>query len=411
MEKKKFKIGIMGSIRGRFVIACEKYLSDEMEVTALLENSEANLEEWRKSGEYKENIKVYSDFDEFIDSGIDAVILCNTFHEHYTYAMKAMEKGIAVLSETTAAPSLGACVELIECAERTKTKYMLGANCVYFRAVQKIKQEVESGKYGAAVYAEAEYCHPIPIGSTVNGMQKAPDPENVHWRTVLPRCYYNMHDLGPILYIMGKRPVRVVGKAIVRDDATKTFVNFDRCLCLVELEDGSVINYSGCTGVGALSKWYRVDCKDGSVESVRHNTPEDKILINPHNSPTQEDLGWDVLEILTDEDKKRFLGNENVDSLPHNGVDFFLMLHFLKYLRGESEPAFDVYRAVDLSVTAIVSWYSILSGSKELDIPDLRKPEDREKVRGDYRMPFVKRLADQTLPSAYIRGTDFEIGF
>ena len=73
MEKKKFKIGIMGSIRGRFVIACEKYLSDEMEVTALLENSEANLEEWRKSGEYKENIKVYSDFDEFIDSGIDAV--------------------------------------------------------------------------------------------------------------------------------------------------------------------------------------------------------------------------------------------------------------------------------------------------------------------------------------------------
>jgi len=118
-----------------------------------------------------------------------------------------------------------------------------------------------------------------------------------------------------------------------------------------------------------------------------------------------------VLEILTDEDKKRFLGNENVDSLPHNGVDFFLMLHFLKYLRGESEPAFDVYRAVDLSVTAIVSWYSILSGSKELDIPDLRKPEDREKVRGDYRMPFVKRLADQTLPSAYIRGTDFEIGF
>ena len=305
MQNKKFKIGIMGSIRGRFVIACEKYLSDEMEVTALLENSEENLKDWRGSGEYKESIKVYSDFDEFIDSGIDAVILCNTFHEHYTYAMKAMEKGIAVLSETTAAPSLGACVELVECAERTGAKYMLGANCVYFRAVQKIKQEIESGKYGAAVYAEAEYCHPIPIGCSVNGMQNAPDPENVHWRTTLPRCYYNMHDLGPLFYIMGKKPVRVLGKAMVREDAIKTFVNFDRGICLVELEDGSVINYSGCTGVGALSKWYRIDCKEGTVESVRHNTAEDKILTNPHDTPTQEDLGWDVLEILTDEDTKK----------------------------------------------------------------------------------------------------------
>ena len=31
-------------------------------------------------------------------------------------------------------------------------------------------------------------------------------------------------------------------------------------------------------------------------------------------------------------------------------------------------------------------------------IPDFKKKEDRDKVRGDYRTPFAKKYSDLTLP-------------
>ena len=82
----------------------------------------------------------------------------------------------------------------------------------------------------------------------------------------------------------------------------------------------------------------------------------------------------------------------------HGGIDFILMMEFLKALRGEKEIFFDVYRSVALSAAGILSWYSILNESKEYAIPDFRDKQAREVFRGDYRVPFAKRLEDITLP-------------
>ena len=132
MESRVFKIGIMGINRGRYAIVCEEFLSDQMEVTAVCETNGDLIASLREEGILTDRIKVYGDFNEFIRSGIDAVLLCNYFHEHTEYAIRAMEAGVAVLSDTTAAPSLGECVKLVEAAEKTGVKYMLGANSYTF---------------------------------------------------------------------------------------------------------------------------------------------------------------------------------------------------------------------------------------------------------------------------------------
>ena len=75
-----------------------------------------------------------------------------------------------------------------------------------------------------------------------------------------------------------------------------------------------------------------------------------------------------------------------------------MALNFLRYLRGEIEPYFDVYRSVMLSAVGILSWYSVLNDSKQYDVPDFKNKDDREKHRGDYRMPFGKTLDELTLP-------------
>ena len=67
-------------------------------------------------------VGIYSDYDAFLDSGLDAVILCNFFHEHAQLAIRAAAKGIHVLSDTTAAPTMAECVQLCEAVEKSGIK-------------------------------------------------------------------------------------------------------------------------------------------------------------------------------------------------------------------------------------------------------------------------------------------------
>jgi len=335
------------------------------------------------------------------------VVLCNYFHEHAKYAIKALEAGVAVLSETTAAPSLGECVQLVESVERTGVKYMLGANCIYFRAIQAMKQRMDEKKFGDPVFADCEYIHMPGAWNSSSSTAVEIDQNNLHWRQTLPRCYYNMHDFGPIMYVMNTYPKRVIGKAVVTDTPKKSLIDYDKCFALVEMENGAVINYSGCTAAGTTSKWYRIACTKGTLETVRYAEASDKLIEGELHTHQTVDVTWTNCGAITEEDEKRFGGDAALDLTSHAGIDQVLFLHFLRYLRDEEQPFFDVYNAVALSATSIMSWYSMLLDGKQLDIPDFRKKEDREKYRNDFRSPFGKRLADITLPLK--TGENFEI--
>ena len=130
------------------------------------------------------------------------------------------------------------------------SKVPLAANCTYYRAIRAMRNCVQSGKYGEVVYGDAEYIHP-PLSFNF----KPVDYDNIHWRQTLPNCYYNMHDLGPMMFITNSVPVRTVGKGVVT--GYKELKNCDKNFALVEMDNGAVINYSGCTGVGSMSKWFR----------------------------------------------------------------------------------------------------------------------------------------------------------
>lgn len=404
---KKIKVGILGLRRGRIFLAAEQILHDEMEVIAVCESEEEvikSAQNFRLNDDMppllKEGVRICKDYDELLDSGIEAVILCNYFPDHAKFAIKAMEKGVAVFSETTAAPSLGECVELVETYERTGTKYMLAANCVFFKAVQDMQRTISQEKYGKVIYADAEYIHPP---EDPNYDYNA-DLNNLHWRDTTPPCYYNMHDLGPLMYITGSMPKKVVARAVVTPgvyngrprDSAKNYV-------LVDMDNGSICNYSGGTGVGTLSKWYRIACKGGTVESVRYDEPEEMVIECGTRAKRGEDsfvektLTWAQSGALTEEEEAKYMG-DGFDEEFHGGVDVVLTLNFLKYLRGEKEPFFNVYRAAALSATGILAWYSILSDSKPFEIPDFTKKEDRDRVRNDYRNLFAKKYNELELP-------------
>ncbi len=386
----RLKIGVMGIERGVFILRASQFLKDEMVISAVCEINDATIEKQRKY--FSEETVVYKDFDEFINSGLDGVVLCNYFHEHAKYAIKAMEAGVPVLSETTAAPSLGECIDLVEAYERTGTKYMLAANCPYFKPVHAMIENIEKEKYGKVLYAEAEYIHAAPKGT----VRKEPDPNNLHWRNTLPSCYYNMHSLGPLMYITKSVPVKVTGKAVKYDIPGK-LTNTPKTFSLTEMDSGAVFCTTGCVSTGITSKWFRVSCEYGTMETLRDDWKEEWLFeFDAADKFTKTWEGWVSSGCITEEEDKKY--GSAIESVGHGGIDFILTLEFLKALRGEREIFFDVYRSAALSAAGILTWYSILDSSKEYIIPDFRDKEAREVFRGDYRVPFGKTLDDITLP-------------
>ena len=110
MDKKIMRIGIFGTLRGTSYVEMFQKV-DGAQVTAVCDNSERAIQHVK--GVLNPDAQIFTDFDAFIDSGLmDAVMLCNYFYEHVPFAIKAMERGIHVLSECTPALTMAECVQL-----------------------------------------------------------------------------------------------------------------------------------------------------------------------------------------------------------------------------------------------------------------------------------------------------------
>ena len=407
-EMKRFKIAIVGLERGKFVLSMEKAFKEELEIVAVCENRPSQVEKVRGMNLIREGIRVYEDYDELLaKEELDAVCLFNYFPEHAPLAIKAMEKGIAVMSDTTAAGSLGECVQLAEAYEKYNGRYMLGANSTYGRrAIYAMKKLLAEKKYGDISYADAEYIHPPMSWEPVPGTA-ALDKENLHWRQTLPKCYYNMHDLGPLMYATGAMPKRVTCKAVAAPERNNRIVNYDSFFVLTEMDNGATFHSGGCTSTGAMGKWYRIACTGGTIETVRYDKLAEQLLeCSGHGDPVTTKLSWSECGVLTPEEEEKFFGGEQIDKV-HGGLDVVLLVHFIRFLKGEEEPFFDIYSALALSATGILAWYSALSDSKTLDIPDFRNKEDRDRVRNDFRKPFARKYSDLSMPCRL--GEPFEL--
>ena len=378
----KLRIGIMGLERGLTFLKVINSLNEMAVVTAVCETDEKRIESAKKIA--KPETVFYTDFDEFIDSGMDALILCNYFHEHSKYAIIAMKRGIHILSETTAAPTLGDCVELCRTVEQTKCKYMLAANSSYTGPLLKIKKLYEEGTLGEAIFCEAEYLHP---GVKVQQYQNS----KLHWRQTLPGTYYNMHTLGPLMFVTNSMPKTVIGKAVRNKTVsrkTNRLSNDVSAITLCEMDNGATFSSTGWCNYGPASKWYRFSCTNGSAETQRFD--QTKMLFAENKPGSREILTsmptWLETGIVSEEELANYTPEQI--AIGHNGMDFWLTLSFIKYLKGEYIPFFDVYRAVAISAVAILGWKSVLENGKEFAIPDFRNESERKIYENNYDSPF-----------------------
>lgn len=115
----KIKLGVFGLWRGGSFLDIIN-AQDDAEVFAICDKDEGRLKSTAER--LPEGVLTFTDFDDLITCGIDGVLLCNYFHEHAEYAIRAMEHGVHVFSECTSAATLNDCVRLCEAVEKTGCK-------------------------------------------------------------------------------------------------------------------------------------------------------------------------------------------------------------------------------------------------------------------------------------------------
>ena len=387
---KEIKIGIFGytesSYRTRTILATGG------RIVAVCDASEAKRE--RAKADLGRELATYKDFDGLLSHpGLDAIYLCNYFHCHTPYAIRALERGIHVLSECTSNGTMAEGVALVRAAEKSRAIYMLAENYPYMLFCLELERIAKGGTLGKIIYAEGEYNH--PAGSHDRDDVLGVRPSEKHWRNYMPRSYYITHSLGPLMNMTGAMPVRVSAMPVFSPTPPDMLMGYDvgdRATIITTLnDDDSVFRVSGCSAFGGNEFSYRICGINGQAENLRDNS--DRVLLRYNSWQVPE--GKSTSQIYTPEwnDKDEALIKEST----HAGGDFFVFREFFRCIREGDRPFFDVYRATNMASVAILAHRSSIERGVPYDIPDFRLEEDRKKYENDYLTPFYSE--DGTPPT------------
>lgn len=387
---KKIRIGIFGLGRGTNFF--KSAMLNDGEIVAFCDKDETLME--REAKNLPDAPAMYTDFDKFIEHGMDAVVLCNYFTEHAPYAVKALEKNIHVLCECISNGTMAEGVELVRAAEKSSAYFMLAENYPFMVFNQEMKRVYDGGTLGKAIYSEGEYNHPFNCDEKDSYLRWHPYPE--HWRNYLTRTYYITHSLAPLMYITGASPVRVTAMPVFEPfdefEHVSSMVG-DRAAIITCLnDDNSVFKVTGCAALGADSNSYRVCGTKGQIENMRGT--DNRVMLRYN--------GWDVPEGKEKNNEYKAEWKAETEALAaqagHGGADFFVMREFLSCIREGRKPVFDEYFSTTCSSVAILGHRSMLERGVPYDIPDFHREEDRVKYENDRLTPFYVKGEPPTLP-------------
>jgi predicted dehydrogenase len=169
------------------------------ELTALCDHSESNI-----ARQAKNSLPpfVTSDYDAFLASNIEAVIIATPASTHFSLARRALLAGKHVLVEKPFTTDSFEALQLIDLADRLGLRLAVGHTYVFHPAVQYLRTLVETGALGDLFYV---------YSSRLNFGLLQPDID-VIW-DLAP------HDLSILSYTLGRQPLAAGarGSAFVSD--------------------------------------------------------------------------------------------------------------------------------------------------------------------------------------------------
>lgn len=389
---KQIRIGVIGVARGSSMIEyC--IAAGNAEIVAICDKWEEGLARMQRQHPDL-NVTYYTNYDEFLTHDMDAVVLANYANEHAPFAIKALRAGKHVFSEVLPVQTLAEAVALIETVEETGLTYAYGENYCYMPAPREMKKLYREGKIGEFEYGECEYvhnCESIWPAITYG--------EENHWRNIKCSTYYCTHSLGPIIHMTGLRPVSVTGfegTKVARNRRVGSKAG-QFAIEMVTLENGGIIK-SIHGGLYKNSIWYCAYGSKGRMESARED-PETGGVHRLYVNADEVEGDYSNPRPATEYEPRDEMF-ELARPFGHGGSDYYCMYNFVQKLLGDPDAdTIDVYEAMDMCLPGLFAYRSILAGGAPMEIPDLRKREERDKYRSDYTCTDPKVAGDNLLPT------------
>ncbi|MCF7855229.1 MAG: Gfo/Idh/MocA family oxidoreductase [Candidatus Pacebacteria bacterium] len=313
----------------------------------------------------------YTDCEEMLEkSDLDAVVIGTPMPFHAEQSIMALERGLHVLCEVTAAVSLEECRRLVAAAEASSAIYMMAENYTYMKPNQIVKELVRQGLFGTPYYAEGEYIHEL------KHMNEYQTPWRRRWQTGVDGITYGTHSLGPILQWMpGDRVTKVCCEAAGVHHIDHTGQPYCQACStmLCKMASGGLVKIR----VDMVSDRphnmvnYQLQGTDGCYESGRAPGEKNRIWLRDRSPDmhTWTDLNELVDEFLPDFWKE---GMERAKTAGHGGGDYFEILDFIDAVTGRRECPIGIHEAMDMTLPGLISQQSIAEQGRWIEVPDSR---------------------------------------
>lgn len=369
----QLSIGLVGAAGGRadaYRVTFEA--KDEVSVSAVCDVDETRLDEAVQRFDADEG---YMEYEEMLDSGIDAVFVLTPQHLHAPQSIAALERDVNVFTEVPSADSLDQTRDLAFAVSDSRAQLMMGENYSYFQPNIIVRELVKAGLFGEVYYA---------MGGYINEMRDLMvNTWRNQYRLNVNGVTYADHQIGPVLdWLSDDRIARVMCAGAgthYEAEIGEEYELEDLTILLGKTEKGRLVEiqfdpHSNRPPVKYHGK-YALQGTSGSYESASAQDERDKIWLQERHGTADGERRFRSLVDFEDEFLPARYKNPPTEfkEAGHHGFDLFPVLDFLEALLEGKQVPIDGHRSLDISLPGIASRESIANDGSWVTVPDPRQ--------------------------------------
>lgn len=299
------------------------------------------------------NVPTYDDFEKMISScDPDAIIVATPGDYHADLCVKALDRGVHVLSEIPTVNSYGEAVRLWDAHLKSKAMYMTGSNPNMWGFVDAAADLRKQGVLGDPFYMEAEYIHDIR-----NLLTETP------WRSSFTSIKYCTHSLGPLLRLIDE-DLETVSSLGAAGHAIKSADRGDAMVAIFKTKSDVVVRIltsfvNNCPFEGHR---YRIYTSKGYFERMPVFTPGGADFRTFFYSKDQH------AERRMHELPVGFARPGSSGKDGHGGADFAILEAFLNAVRTDQKPPISLREGLRMTLPGILAAESAANNGMAIKI-------------------------------------------